>query len=273
MRALGVGIGLAAALGVFAVAAAKLSSVSPILGERTPASENTACAPGPDFSAAVCRASQADPDAPIATARIAPEEPPPAAGQVQAAAPVTVIQLAAANAGTVEPAAPARIRRPIEVPPVLAAVGAPIDAPSPALTLHQTWAERTTTRLQPAVLSPRNLALSSALRQRLEAARYVGHRARMFLFVGGGQDVFAYNFTRAEGDIRIAGWSMERTVQMGEQQIGLAWQSGRMRVAVAGIQRKVSQLGVSLKDNVAAISLTFNTGDFGQNRNDAPRRW
>jgi len=273
MRALGVGIGLAAAFGVFAVAAAKLQPVAPIFGEQTPASENTACTPGSDFSPAVCRAAQADPDAPIATAHYAPEAAASVGQQAQATPPAAVIQLAAADTAPRTRATFTRAQQPVEVPALLASASTPIDAPSPALTLHQTWAERTPMRLQPAVLSRQNLALSASLRQRVEAARYVGQRARLFLFVGGGQRVFAYNFTRAEGDMRVAGWSMEQTVQLGEQQVGMAWQSGRVRFAVADIQRKVSQLGVSLKENVAAISLTFNTGNLGQNRSDTSQRW
>jgi len=266
MRGLAVCIGLAAAFGVFAVATAELSPASP------DATRSPACAPGADFSASVCRAATADPDTPIATMPYAPEASSSLASAqtlARSEAPsASVILLARADAASTAAPGAARARRPVELPPVLAQAGAPIDAPSPAQTLRQTWAERTPARLPPTGLTTQALALSGALRQRIEAARYVGHRARMFLFVGGGQQVMAYNFTRAQSDIQIAGWSMERTVQLGEQQIGMAWENGRLRLAVAGVQRKVSQLGVSLKDNVAAISLTLNTGNFGESRSD-----
>ena len=132
--------------------------------------------------------------------------------------------------------------------------------------LHQTWAEHAPARLPRDLARLQNLGLPAPLRQRFEDMKYAGHRARAFLFVGGGDDVLAYNITRAQGDLKIAGWSMERTVQLGEQQVGIAWENGRMRLAAAGLQRKVSQYGVALKDRVAAICLSISTGDPHANR-------
>jgi len=266
MRALGLGVCLAAAFGAAAVADVTLEHVARPPAERAPASENPACAPGADFSAAFCAASQADPDAPIATAGRAPPMVWPTPQQARVTSDAAPIELAADDPPPSDRAAPSWSGRMAEAPGA-ATASPPINAPSATEMLHQAWAEHAATALPNDLARPQTLSLPAPLRQRFEDMKYAGHRARAFLFVGGGDDVLAYNITRAEGDIRIAGWSMERTVQLGEQQIGFAWENGRMRLAAAGLQRKVSQYGVALKDKVAAICLSITTGDPRPNRN------
>jgi len=268
MRAIGFGVGLAAAFGVVAVAAATFDIAAP--GHPAPPSTNADCAPGPDFSAAVCRASQADPDAPIATSAFSTVPMATLEARADAASGadqsrIALARISLAQASSTLPAKPSEPRalRALQAPSemALAGNGPAIAVTSAALAMNRAWTERTGAHAMPVLMTAQNLALSSTLRQKLEDMRYVGHRARVFVFAGDGARVLAYNFTHGEDGMKIAGWSMERTIRLGEQQVGMAWQSGRFQVAVAAIQSKVAQMGVSVKDRVAAISLTFSTDD------------
>jgi len=60
--------------------------------------------------------------------------------------------------------------------------------------------------------------------------------------------------------VRAAGWTTERADQMGDRRIGFAWQKGRARIAVTGMERKFCQFGSELKDRVVAMSVSFSPG-------------
>ena len=276
MRALGLGIGAAIAFGVAAVTAATLESG--MTAQKAVASislkGDPACAPGPDFSAAVCRAAEADPNIPIITAPYG-GNPAPLAAEQASLEPASRIPPREQSTPSQPPMSLASLAAPrprsIDIPPLM--TSPPIYAPAAALTMRRTWTERAGAHLLPLVAAARSLTLANNLRQRLESLKYAGKSARMFVFAGDGAQVLAYNFTRSEDGVKIAGWSMENTVRLGEQQVGMAWQSGRIRVAVAGVQRKFERFGVSLKDKVAAISITLNTGDMNGGRGDQTQRW
>jgi hypothetical protein len=276
MRAIGYGVGLAAAVGVAAVAAHNVDSGRPYLNRAEVTAK--ACAPGPDYSAAFCNAAQSDVDAPISTARYIPPPMAPALmaqamSQTASAAPV-LVSGPSPVAAPVQLASAARPRasRAVDIPVQVAdASAAPTLAPA-AFSARHAWSDASAARFAMMTPATPRQALADNLRQRVGVMKDPGRKPRLFMFVGDGSDVLAYNLTREEGQIVNAGWTMERTVRLGEQQVGVAWQRGQVRLALAGFQRKASQFGMSVKDQVVAFSLSFSPGANNQRSRDSRQR-
>ena len=98
------------------------------------------------------------------------------------------------------------------------------------------------------------------LRRGFGEMQAVGEKARLFLFAGDQGGVWTFNFTHDPGGVKAAGWTTERADQMGDRRIGFAWQKGRARIAVTGMERKFCQFGSELKDRVVAMSFSFSPG-------------
>jgi len=98
------------------------------------------------------------------------------------------------------------------------------------------------------------------LRRGFGEMRAVGEKARLFLFAGDQSGVWTYNFTRDGGGVKAAGWTAERGDLAGEQRFGVAWQKGRARIALTGMERKFCQFGAEVKDRVVAMSVSFSPG-------------
>ena len=88
----------------------------------------------------------------------------------------------------------------------------------------------------------------------------LGEKARVFLFAGDQGGVWTYNFTRGQGGVKVAGWTSERADGVGGQRVGLAWQRGRTRVTLSGMERKFCQFGAEMKDRVVAMTVSFSPG-------------
>ena len=231
MRAVAFGIGLAAGLGVVSVAAASLE----------------------------------DPDAPVVTARyvVSPIAP---AGASPAAVSATTDPAVAATlatdtlaAATPEPA----IREHGRFDLALDDARSNVDAVAGKLTglaadprLHREAIIELARFSAPLSRS----AQVQNLRRGLGEMQAVGQKARVFLFAGDQGGVLTYNFTRDATGVRAAGWTTERADQVGERRFGFAWESGRARIALTGMERKFNHLGVELKDRVVAMSLSFYPG-------------
>ena len=238
MRAVAFGIGLAAGLGVVSVAAASLE----------------------------------DPDAPVATARyIAAPIAPPA---VSVTASTTDPAIAAAQATN--------------------SVSAPPDANPPIIPEHRRFdlalddarshVDAVAGKLTGLAVDPRlhreamaelarfssplsRLAQDQNLRRGFGEMQAVGQKARLFLFAGDQGGVVTYNFTHESTGVKAAGWTTERADQTGDRRIGFAWESGRTRIALTGMERKFNQFGMELRDRVVAMSLSIHPGWSGRREN------
>jgi len=98
------------------------------------------------------------------------------------------------------------------------------------------------------------------LRRGFGEMQAVGAKARLFLFAGDQGGVWTFNFTHDPGGVKAAGWASERADDVGDRRIGLAWQKGRARIALTGMERKFCQFGSELKDRMVAMSFSFSPG-------------
>jgi len=98
------------------------------------------------------------------------------------------------------------------------------------------------------------------LRRGYSQMRAIGEKARLFLFAGDRNNVWTYNFTHDQSGMKASGWTTEHADEAGEQRMGVAWQRGRTRVSLAGIERKFCQFGGEVKDRVVALTLSFSPG-------------
>jgi hypothetical protein len=102
--------------------------------------------------------------------------------------------------------------------------------------------------------------LDQNLRRGFSEMRAIGEKARFFLFAGDRNNVWTYNFTHDQSGMKASGWTNERADEAGEQRVGVAWQKGRTRVSLTGIERKFCQFGGGVKDRVVALTLSFSPG-------------
>jgi hypothetical protein len=220
MRAVAFGVGIVAALGMVSVAVAAMD----------------------------------DPDAPVATARYATA---PRATQADAA------QAEAAPATYVSQADP-----PLSLPArrfntAVEDYRSHVDSTNGQLTGLATdvRVDRQAALEQAAFAAPlRRVALDQNLRRGFGEMRAIADKARFFLFAGDRGGVWTYSFTHDQGGVRASGWAAERADGDGEQRVGLAWQKGRTRVSLAGIERKFCQLGAEMKDRVVAMTVSYSPG-------------
>lgn len=98
------------------------------------------------------------------------------------------------------------------------------------------------------------------LRRGFGALQALGDKARLFLFAGDQGGVWTYSFTRDQGGVKASGWATERADGTGGQRAGLAWQRGRTRLSLTGMERKFCQYGAEMKDRVLAMTLSFSPG-------------
>ena len=263
MRSIVFGVGAAA---MIAAAGVALGAADP--GRRafeidTPASP---CAPG--NNAAVCAATQPDPDAPIATARylgdpVAPLASPSAEPQVQQALTDPPLHVRSVHASADTGQTPSSGEsRPVRI---ATAMVEPLSTAwkGPAAVLPQATGVTDHIAADAARLAEpvQRIGQSRALRARIVELKDFGQRARVFLFAGNGTRMLAYNFTRDDSGVQGGGWSMERANKIGDSQIGVAWQNSRTRVALVGVERKFNQFfGASMKDQMVAVRLSFFPG-------------
>ena len=177
------------------------------------------------WAASVWAASLDGADAPVATARYV--DPPPSVSATAAASTLAPVP------NVVEPDA----SRPIQsLQSALAEARQDIDAIGDRLSGLMTGVQyRRETAYEVARYSaPTDQAGGIlGLRQRLARARTPGQKPRVFLFAGD---------------------------QGGERRVGIAWQRGRTRFALTGLERKFCQFGAEMKDRVVALSVSFSPG-------------
>ena len=236
MRAVAFGIGLAAGLGVVSVAAASLE----------------------------------DPDAPVTTARYAvatsasTEGAPAESAPAVPAADPAIIATQATDALSASPMAnPIISREHRRFDLALDDARSNVDAVAGKLT--GLAADRRLHREAMAEIarfsSPLSrLAQDQNIRRGFGEMQAVGQKARVFLFAGDQGGVLTYNFTHETTGVKAAGWTTERADQTGDRRIGFAWESGRTRIALTGMERKFSQFGMELRDRVVAMSLSIHPG-------------
>jgi len=204
------------------------------------------------WAASVWAASLDGADAPVATARYV--DPPPSVSATAAASTLAPVP------NVVEPDA----SRPIQsLQSALAEARQDIDAIGDRLSGLMTGVQyRRETAYEVARYSaPTDQAGGIlGLRQRLARARTPGQKPRVFLFAGDQGGVVTYSFTRDNGQAGVAGWATERADQGGERRVGIAWQRGRTRFALTGLERKFCQFGAEMKDRVVALSVSFSPG-------------
>jgi hypothetical protein len=256
MRSLVFGLGMAAMIGGAALAARTVGADSSIA--TLPESP---CTPGPDYSAAVCRASEGDPDAPIANARYVSAPPlsqhetlVAASSSADRSGPAEPVKFASARVHTLRATTPLVLAE-----AETAAPGASGDLSGlSGLNNRLGLGNRTAASLSQMMAPLRRAARSQTLRQRLGEMADLGDRARVFVFAGAGDRLLGYNFTREAGRMKIGGWSMEQTLVRGDNQLGVAWNSGQVHLAMAGIQRKLSAFGTNVKDQMLALSFSIS---------------
>jgi len=206
------------------------------------------------WAASVWAASLDSPDAPLATARYVASSPSVSAtSQPDFPAPVPV-------ADRVEPSAPDPVQA---LQASLVVARQDIDAVGDKLSgLITSIGYQRGTPFPIARHSPPagQTDVVSSLRQKLGAARAPGQQPRVFLFAGDQGGVMTYSFTRDNGHVGAAGWATERADQDGERRVGIAWQRGRTRFALTGLERKFCQFGAEMKDRVLALSVSFSPG-------------
>ena len=233
MRAVAFGVGVAAALGVVSVAAAALD----------------------------------EPDAPVTTARyvVAMDSPPVAPTPVAAvsapspdAAPEMAQPSGASPTLVAQPATSAR-RFDFAVDDArnnVDAVAGSLAGLATNVRLRQEAAAEVARFTAPVG----RIVQDHNLRRGFGEMQAVSEKARLFLFAGDQGGLWTFNFTHEAGGVKAAGWTSERADEVGERRIGLAWQKGRARIAVTGMERKFCQFGSELKDRVVAMSVSFSPG-------------
>jgi len=198
----------------------------------------------------VAVAAMDDPDAPVATARytVAPPEtaPPPAAADAPQVSPPEFY-------------APAR-RFNIDTEDARTQV----DAANGQLTGLDTYPAAMRRGAAPQMTrlsgSMERLVRDENLRRGFGELQAIGERARLFLFAGDRGGVWTYSFTHDQGGVKASGWAAERPDGVGEQRVGVAWQRGRTRLSLSGMERKFCQFGAEMKDRVVALTLSFSPG-------------
>jgi hypothetical protein len=216
------------------------------------------------WAASVWAASLDSPDAPLATARyVGP--PPSVSATAQAGSPTPVAVADAVESGGPDPVQ--------AVQAALTAARQDIDVIGDRLSGLVTGARY---RHEAAFEVARYSAPAtpadgpSGWRQRLGAARAPGRQPRVFVFAGDQGGVMTYSFTRTNGQVGAAGWATERADQAGERRVGIAWQRGRTRFALTGLERKFCQFGAEMKDRVLALSVSFSPGSSSNPRDRQP---
>ena len=249
------GLGLIAVTGMVAVCARSIGAESHAVATTAPV--DPACVAGPDYSAAVCNAASAGVDTPISTAgrdlRAPSAEPAIASAETTAIpkpgkAPFMTAAAAPATAGD----APGD-RLASEARALTAA--AEQSSYTAAVGFH-----RQVAGFVHAQAPLRRRLAQQTLARRLGQAGDLTDKARLYIFAGGATGVVGYNITREQGDISASGWSYERTAPMGSSQVGMSWRHGGLGVALIGAQRKFSQWGASVRDNVVAFRFSWVPG-------------
>jgi hypothetical protein len=198
----------------------------------------------------VAVAAMDDPDSPVATARytVAPD--------VATQAAVTTDAPEVSPPASTEPAR--RFNMATED------ARSHVDATNGQLTGLDTYpaAARRGTALRPTRISGsmERILQDANLRRGFGEMRAIGEQARLFLFAGDQGGVWTYSFTHDRGGVKASGWATERADGVGEQRLGVAWQSGRTRLSLSGVERKFCQFGAEMKDRVVALTLSFSPG-------------
>ncbi len=104
------------------------------------------------------------------------------------------------------------------------------------------------------------IAQDQNIRRGFGEMQAAGQKARVFLFAGDQGGVVTYNFTHEPTGVKAAGWTTERADQQGDRRVGFAWENGRARIALTGMERKFCQFGSELKDRVVAMTLSIHPG-------------
>ena len=196
--------------------------------------------------ASVTAATLDDPDAPVATARYAGPSPVDPAPMVEAEAP--------------KPASP---DRPGAFNIALDEARGGIDSAADKLSGLATkvnFRHGTPVELTRFAAPLSRIAQDQNIRRGFGEMQAVGQKARVFLFAGDQGGVVTYNFTHETTGVKAAGWTTERSDQAGERRVGFAWESGRTRVALTGMERKFCQFGSELKDRMVAMTLSIHPG-------------
>jgi len=232
MRAVAFGVGVAAALGVASVGAASLDNPdAPVATARYAAAPDASTASGSP-AAASPTPPQIDDLAPSAPALIAVAMPSAPRSSKR-------FELAADDARSNVDTAAGR----------LTGLGADVRLRQEAVTEIARFSAPASR-----IIQDRNV------RRGFGEMQAVGEKARMFLFAGDQGGEWTYNFTHDTGGVKAAGWTTERADQAGERRVGFAWQKGRARIALTGMERKFCQFGSELKDRVVAMSVSFSPG-------------
>jgi len=211
--------------------------------------------------ASVAAAGLDDPDAPVVTARYtAAPEISRIASAADAPLPVATSVIYSAPAS--------RHRIELAANDVTASAG---DAASPltGLATRASQHHDATAQIIQVGAPLSQIAQDRNLRRGFGEMRAAAEKARVFLFAGDRGGVWTYNFTHDSGGVKAAGWTTERADLLGERRIGFAWQKGRARVAVVGMERKFCQFGAEMKDRVVALTLSFSPGWSSKNGHQA----
>ena len=254
-RAWAWGLGLIAVTGVVAVCARSIGAESHMVASA--AAVDPACVSGPDYSAAVCNAASAGLDAPMATA----------GRDLRAVGPASAI----ASAETTAIPAPAKapfLTAAVTPSPTSETSGDRLSAQARAMTeaaektshVAAVGFHRQIASFARAQAPLRRKLAQQDLARRLGQAGDLTDRARLYIFAGGATGVVGYNITAEQGDISASGWSYERTAAMGSSQVGMSWRRGGLGMALIGAQRKFSQFGASVRDNLVAFRLSWVPG-------------
>ena len=207
--------------------------------------------------ASVAAESLDDPDAPVVTARytVAPEIAQDSIAQDAAPAGTPAPVRIAIDYSTPIPA-----HRLAMAPREAAANVDAADGKLTGLATNVSLRKETVAQLIQVSTPLSQIAQDRNLRRGFGEMQTAAAKARLFLFAGDQGGVWTYNFTHDGGGVKAAGWTTERADQLGERRIGVAWQRGRARVAVTGMERKFCQFGAEMKDRVVALTLSFSPG-------------
>jgi hypothetical protein len=263
-------LGATALVGLSALVVGAPGAKTHLVEQPAAVVSDPACLAGPDFSAAACRAAEADPGAALATA-----------GADDSALASSTEQ--AGGAGRPVPAADAAAAlRPADAPPprpanapATAGDGAELmktsfalaGAASTVLAERLSGAERhasaTLSRFAPGDASAALHRSIDRLADRLGRAGDLRDRARVYLFAGRGDQVVGYNLTRQHQGLGFAtsGWSVEPAARPDEAQFGVAWRRGEIGWAVVEIRREMCNLGAVVRDNMLALRFSITGGD------------
>lgn len=214
-----------------------------------------------------------DPDAPIATARY--REPTDA----QLAA-VGLMRIPDARPKPVEiarlddpsPVAPYDMARlmPPQPDSVYATRGEPpvdnVVSPDPAaLAAAPEIGERRVALAANQAQSPgRSLsARGEALLEQVAPTESDRRRGRWFVFAAASDRAFGLNYVRDEaiGQLRRAGWSVERLARYGEAQVGVGWRKFGGQTSLAVARREIGDARVRIHDYVAGLNWSWRPHD------------